>query len=94
MLAESVSAGQFAWAVAGTIVACTPLGLSLWAFLDAAHRPQWAWSLSRHRQVVWMVGILFAALTVILGLAVSLWYLLKVRPAVAAAEDGDFDLGP
>lgn len=94
VIAESVSIGRWMWAFTLTVFACIPIGLSLWAFLDAAKRPQWAWALSRHRQVVWMAGILFGVLTVILGLVISLWYLLKVRPVIAAVEDGDFDLGP
>jgi hypothetical protein len=35
-----------------------------------------------------MAGIMFSALTVIGGVAVSTWYLLKVRPEIAAAEEG------
>jgi uncharacterized membrane protein len=86
---DSITAGQFAWAIVVTVFACTPLGISLWAFLDAARRPQWAWALSPHRQVVWMVAIPIGVLTVVGGLIISLWYLLKVRPVVAAAERGD-----
>ena len=70
------------------IVAAIPLALTVWALLDAARHPQWAWALVGRRQVVWMAGIMFAALTVVGGLAVSAWYLLKVRPEVAAAEEG------
>jgi len=86
---DSITAGQFAWAVVVTVFACVPLGVSMWAFLDAARRPQWAWALSSHRQVVWMVAIPFGVLTVVGGLVISLWYLLRVRPVVAAAERGD-----
>jgi uncharacterized membrane protein len=87
--ADNVTAGQFAWAVVVTVFACIPLGVSMWAFLDAARRPQWAWALSSHRQVVWMVAIPFGVLTVVGGLIISLWYLLRVRPVVAAAERGE-----
>lgn len=66
-----------------------PLGVSLWALLDAARRPQWAWALAGRRQVVWMAGILFGMFSVVGGLVLSAWYLTKVRPVVAAAEDGD-----
>lgn len=90
---ESLGVGQFAWAVLLTLFACLPIGISMWAFLDAARRPQWAWALSAHRQVVWLVAIPFGVLTVVGGLVISLWYLLKVRPVVAAAERGQFDAG-
>lgn len=69
-------------------LAAIPLGVSLWALLDAARRPRWAWALAERRQVVWMAGIMFGVLSVVGGLLISGWYLLRVRPAVAAAEDG------
>ena len=75
-------------AIAVTALACIPLGLSLWALLDCAKRPQWAWALAGRRQVVWMVVILFGFVSVIGGVVVSLWYLVRVRPVIAAAEGG------
>jgi hypothetical protein len=74
--------------VAGFFAA--PLAISMWALLDAARRPQWAWALAERRQVVWMALILAGVLTVVGGLLVSLWYLLKIRPLVAASEEGRF----
>jgi hypothetical protein len=68
--------------------AAIPLSLTIWALLDAARRPEWAWALCGRRQVVWMAGIMFSALTVIGGVIVSTWYLTKVRHEVAAAEEG------
>lgn len=70
--------------------ASIPLGVSMWALLDAARRPQWAWALADRSQVAWMAAILFGILMVVPGLAVSSWYLAKVRPLIAAAEDGRF----
>lgn len=87
--ADRLTAGRFFWAVALTLFACIPLAVSLWAFLDAARRPQWAWALSAHRQIVWLVAIPFGVFTVIGGLLISLWYLLKIRPRVAAVERGE-----
>ena len=60
----------------------------IWALLDAARRPQWAWALTERRQVVWMAAIMFGTLTVIGGVVLCTWYLTKVRHEVAAAEDG------
>jgi len=76
-------------AIVAVTVACIPLAVSLWALLDAARRPQWAWALIGRRQVAWLAAILFGTFTLVGGLAVSLWYLVKVRPTVAAAEAGD-----
>jgi hypothetical protein len=69
--------------------ACIPLGVSLWALLDAAHRPEWAWALAGRRRVVWIGAILFGILTVIGGLIISAYYLVSIRPRIAAAEHGD-----
>jgi hypothetical protein len=80
---------SLAWAIVTTLFFAIPAALSLWALLDIAHRPQWAWALTRHRQVAWMTAVLFGTLLTIIGLAVALWYLLRIRPAVAAAERGE-----
>lgn len=83
------------WAVAGalalTVLFAIPLSVTVWALLDAARRPQWAWALAGRSQVGWMVGIVLGALTVVGGLLISSWYLLQVRPDVAAAEEGRID---
>ena len=71
-----------------TLFAAFPLSLSLWALLDAARRPQWAWAMTDRRQVVWMAAIMFGVLTVVGGLVISAWYLTRVRHQIAAAEEG------
>lgn len=71
-------------------VLAIPLGITGWAFLDAASRPKWVWAFAGRRQVVWMCGIAFGILTVIGGLAISGYYLLRVRNELAAVEAGDF----
>lgn len=78
------------WALALACLFAVPLALTIWALLDAARRPEWAWALAGRRQVVWMAVIMFSALTVIGGLAVSAWYLTRVRHEVADAEEGRF----
>jgi len=80
---------DLSWALLLACVAAFPLALTIWALLDVAHRPQWAWALAGRRQVVWMAAILFGALTVIGGVLLCTWYLAKVRHEIAAAEDGD-----
>jgi ABC-type Mn2+/Zn2+ transport system permease subunit len=63
--------------------------VTIWALLDAARRPQWAWSLAGRSQAGWMAAIMFGVLTVVGGLCISAWYLTRIRPLVAAAEEGD-----
>lgn len=81
------------WSVVGALllagVTAIPIGISLWALLDAARRPRWAWALSGRRQIVWMAVIMFGVLSVVGGLLISAWYLVKVRPGIARIEAGD-----
>lgn len=79
---------ELAGALVLALLAAIPLSLTVWALLDAARRPAWAWALAGRRQVVWMAGIMFSALTVLGGVIVSTWYLTRVRHEIAAAEDG------
>jgi hypothetical protein len=76
--------------VALAVLAAIPIGISLWALLDAARRPQWAWALANRSQVAWIAAVLFGMFFLLPGLVVSLWYLSKVRPLVADAEEGRF----
>lgn len=78
-----------AWAVVVTTFVCIPISVTLWAFLDAAKRPGWAWALAGRSQVAWMAVVLFGVLTVVGGLAISAWYLTRIRPRIAAIETGD-----
>lgn len=84
-----VDLSQLGVAVVVACVAAFPLALTIWALLDAAHRPQWAWALAERRQVVWMAAIMFGVLTVIGGVVVCTWYLTRVRHEIAAAEEGE-----
>jgi hypothetical protein len=77
-------------AIVVTALCAIPLGVSLWALLDCARRPAWAWLLAERRQVVWMAAILVGFLTVIGGLLISGWYLLRIRPEIRDAEEGRF----
>lgn len=82
---------DLAVALALAIVAAIPLGLTTWGILDIARRPQWAWALARRSQLAWMTALLFGAFTLLIGMGLSIWYLVKVRPVIAAAEEGRFD---
>jgi vacuolar-type H+-ATPase subunit I/STV1 len=80
--------GSAGGAVVATLLAGVPLTLSVWALLDAAGRPEWAWALAGRRRVMWIAAILFGVLTLVVGLVVSVIYLVRVRPEIAAAEQG------
>jgi hypothetical protein len=72
------------------MVASIPLGVSLWALLDIARRPAWAWGLSGRSRVAWMAAVLVGMCSVVGGLLISGYYLVRVRPAVADVENGRF----
>lgn len=72
------------------IVAAIPISLTVWALLDAARRPAWAWSLANRSQLIWLTAIGFGLFLSFVGMAISLYYLWRVRPTIAAVEDGDF----
>ena len=84
--------GELFKVIIETAVLCTPLGLSLWALLDCAKRPAWAWALTTRSQAVWMATILCGILVLPVGIAISSWYLLRVRPQIGDAEQGKLPL--
>ena len=77
----------------GIVVFSIPLALSMWALLDAARRPEWAFALAGRSRVVWVAACAIGILFNWVGLTVSAWYLLRVRPSVAAAESGQVSGG-
>ncbi len=83
-----MGAGTMLKVVGTTLVAAIPLALSMWALLDAAHRPEWAFALARRSRTVWVASTGIGVLFCLPGVAVAIWYLVKVRPGVAAAEAG------
>ena len=82
---------DLAMALVLAIFAAIPIGLTTWGVLDVARRPQWAWALANRSQLAWMAALLFGAFTLLGGMGISIWYLLKVRPIIAAAEQGHFE---
>jgi hypothetical protein len=84
-----MGAGTLLRVLATTIVAALPLALSTWALLDAARRPEWAFALAKRSRVIWVASIGMGILFCGPGVVVALWYLLRVRPGVAAAERGE-----
>ncbi len=65
-----------------------PLAVSMWALLDAARRPEWAFSFANRSRTVWVVANGFGILFCGVGVVVAVYYLLKVRPQIAAIEGG------
>jgi hypothetical protein len=76
------------------LLCAVPLAITTWALLDAAGRPEWTWALVGRRRVVWLAAILFGAMTLVIGLAVSVGYLARVRPELVGAESGRLPNSP
>ena len=79
--------------VVAIVIVSIPLALSVWALLDAARRPEWAFALAGRSRVVWVAACGIGVLFNLVGLCVSAWYLVRVRPAIAAAENGQISGG-
>jgi hypothetical protein len=63
----------------------------MWALLDAARRPEWAFAFANRSRTVWVVANGFGILVCGVGVVVAAFYLLKVRPQIAAIEAGRID---
>jgi hypothetical protein len=65
-----------------------PLIITVLALLDAARRPEWAFAYVGRNRTIWVavcgVGILFC----LPGVIAAVYYLVRVRPQVAAVEQG------
>jgi len=86
--------GRLAREIVLITVASLPLAISVWALLDIARRPAWAWGLSGRNRVLWVALVLVGMCSVVGGLVISGFYLLRVRPSVADAEQGRLTLPP
>jgi hypothetical protein len=84
----SVSLRDLSVTIALITLFALPLALSVAALLDAARRPEWVWALAGRARIVWMLAILFGAFVLPVGIAVSTWYLLRIRPELRDAEMG------
>ena len=73
------------------VVFSIPLALSVWALLDAARRPEWAFSFANRSRTLWVVANGFGILFCGVGVVIAAFYLLKVRPQIAAIEAGHVD---
>jgi hypothetical protein len=78
------------WEVVLVTLSAVPIGISLWALLDIARRPAWAWGLAGRNRLLWLVLVLLGTCSLLGGVLISGWYLLRVRPVVADAENGRF----
>lgn len=76
---------------ASIVVFSVPLALSVWALLDAAHRPEWAFAFANRSRTTWVVATGFGIIFCGVGVVVAGYYLLKVRPQIAAIEAGRVD---
>jgi hypothetical protein len=67
------------------------LGLTVWALIDAAMRPDWAFRAAGHNKTLWIV--LEAVGLFVCGLVLSLVYLIAIRPSVQR-QQANMPTGP
>jgi hypothetical protein len=65
-----------------------PLGLSVWALLDVVNRPAWTFAFLGRSRTMWVVATLAATCTIVVGMGVAVWYLVRVRPQLRDVEAG------
>jgi hypothetical protein len=69
------------------VLGLASLGVVIWSVVDAASRPDWAWSQSGQNKGLWIaLPIVFLILCGVVGGILGLVYLLSIRPQVMAAE--------
>jgi hypothetical protein len=84
----TVSPRDLAITIGVIVLVALPLTWSVLALLDAARRPEWVWALAGRARVIWMIVILLGVAVLPLGIIVSTWYLLRIRPELRDAEEG------
>jgi hypothetical protein len=73
----------------GMVLGVVPLALNIWAIIDAAGRPDWAWERSGQNKTLWIVLIAIGLVFCALGLVMSIVYFVVIRPQVVRAEFGE-----
>jgi hypothetical protein len=69
------------------VLGLASLGVVIWSVVDAAQRPDWAWTQSGQNKGLWIaLPIVFLILCGVVGGILGLVYLLSIRPQVMAAE--------
>jgi hypothetical protein len=66
--------------IAYFLFAVSIIGVCMWAVIDAAVRPTWAWKAAARNQLVWVLLLL------ILQWIVVIPYFAVIRPRVKAAQ--------
>ena len=61
----------------------------LWALIDAATKPTWAWEAAGQNKTLWIVLFVVGLIcTGLVGLVAAIIYLTSIRPKVLAAAEG------
>lgn len=69
------------------LVGMVGLGLSVWAMLDALRASEAQWEAIGRKRVVWLAAVAASALFFgPVGSVVAIFYLMAIRPALAAAK--------
>jgi len=71
------------------LIAAVLLGPIIWGLVDVIRRPSSTFRAAGRTRGIW-IGLLLVALIAppLVGTGIGIWYLVAVRPKVAAAADG------
>ncbi len=70
------------------LVALVPVGVTVFAIVDGAGRPEWAWQRAGQSKAVWIALEAVGIFACFLGLIMSIIYFATVRPKLVLAQQG------
>jgi hypothetical protein len=70
------------------LVALVPVGVTVFAIVDGAGRPEWAWQRAGQSKAVWIALEAVGIFVCFLGLIMSIIYLATIRPKLVLAQQG------
>lgn len=69
------------------LLTVVPYGVIVWGIVDAATRPEWAWQAAGQSKVLWIVLQVIGLFLCLVGVILSVAYLVAIRPQVARQQD-------
>ena len=82
----NIGPAEFGFLFVVLLLAVVPLGLGIWAIVDAAKTPDTAWAAIGKSRATWITLIaVFMFVCGIVGLVLSIVYLTSIRPQLHAA---------
>jgi hypothetical protein len=75
------------------LIEAMALALNLWAVVLLFKHPNWAWEQTDHSRSLWMILLIVAFFLPVIGVILSLWFVLVVSPSVRRMHKLDNRIG-